>query len=73
MCKRIAGCSRGKRKVLPILGRLIPHLKNALNYNNPDTFLEAMNVVEMLSDLVGENLNPYLHFFYRVLIKEVLI
>ena len=59
-----------REKVLPILGRLIPHLKNALNYNNPDTFLEAMNVVEMLSDLVGENLNPYLHFFLQSINKR---
>jgi hypothetical protein len=57
-------------KVLPILGRLIPHLKNALTCDNPDTFVEAMNVVEMLSDLVGEHLNPYLHFFLQSINKR---
>ena len=57
-------------KVIPILGRLIPHLKNALVCDNPDTFLEAMNVVEMLSDLVGELMNPYLHFFLQSINKR---
>ena len=59
-----------EEKVLPILGRLIPHLKNALTCDNPDTFVEAMNVVEMLSDLVGEHLNPYLHFFLQSINKR---
>ena len=59
-----------EEKVIPILGRLIPHLKNALTCDNPDTFVEAMNVVEMLSDLVGEHLNPYLHFFLQSINKR---
>ena len=59
-----------EEKVLPILGRLIPHLKNALTCDIPDTFIEAMNVVEMLSDLVGEHLNPYLHFFLQSINKR---
>jgi len=70
-CVRELLCANGAReKVLPILGRLIPHLKNALSCDNPDTFVEAMNVVEMLSDLVGENLNPYLHFFLQSINKR---
>ena len=59
-----------EEKVIPILGRLIPHLKNALTCDNPDTFVEAMNVVEMLSDLVREHLNPYLHFFLQSINKR---
>ena len=59
-----------EEKVIPILGRLIPHLKNALTCDNPDTFVEAMNVVEMLSDLVKEQLNPYLHFFLQSINKR---
>lgn len=59
-----------EEKVIPILGRLIPHLKNALTCDNPDTFVEAMNVVEMLSDLVGEHLNQYLHFFLQSINKR---
>ena len=59
-----------EEKVIPILGRLIPHLKNALTCDNPDTFVEAMNVVEMLSDLVGEHLNPFLHFFLQSINKR---
>jgi hypothetical protein len=63
--------AKGARdKVIPILGRLIPHLKNALVCDNPDTFLEAMNVTEMLSDLVGELMNPYLHFFLQSINKR---
>ena len=70
-CVRELLAARGaEEKVIPILDKLIPHLKNALNSNNPDTFIEAMNVVEMLSDLVKENLNPYLHFFLQSINKR---
>ena len=70
-CVRELLTAKGAReKVIPILGRLIPHLKNALVCDNPDTFLEAMNVVEMLSDLVGELMNPYLHFFLQSINKR---
>ena len=70
MCERIINCKRCGRKSYSILGRLIPHLKNALTCDNPDTFVEAMNVVEMLSDLVKEHLNPYLHFFLQSINKR---
>ena len=70
-CVRELLAAKGaEEKVIPILGRLIPHLKNALISDNPETFVEAMNVVEMLSDLVGEHLNPYLHFFLQSINKR---
>ena len=68
--RELLSAKGAEEKVLPILGRLIPHLKNALNADNPDTFVEAMNVVEMLSDLVGDNLNQYLHFFLQSINKR---
>ena len=70
-CVRELLAAKGaEEKVIPILGRLIPNLKKALTCDNPDTFVEAMNVVEMLSDLVGEHLNPYLHFFLQSINKR---
>ena len=51
------------KKVLPLLERLINPLKEGLKCNLPEIFCEAMNDLEMLSDLVKENLNKYLHFF----------
>jgi hypothetical protein len=68
--RELLSAKGAQEKVIPILGRLIPHLKNALVCDNPDTFLEAMNVVEMLSDLVGELMNPYLHFFLQSINKR---
>ena len=68
--RELLSAKGAKEKVIPILGRLIPHLKNALVCDNPDTFLEAMNVVEMLSDLVGDLMNPYLHFFLQSINKR---
>ena len=68
--RELLSAQGAQEKVIPILGRLIPHLKNALVCDNPDTFLEAMNVVEMLSDLVGELMNPYLHFFLQSINKR---
>ena len=57
-------------KLLPILSRLISPLRNALASNNPEIFVEAMNVTEMLSMLVKEQLNPYLHFFLQMINKR---
>ena len=68
--RELLSAKGAQEKVIPILGRLIPHLKNALVCDNPDTFLEAMNVVEMLSDLVGDLMNPYLHFFLQSINKR---
>ena len=68
--RELLNAKGAQEKVIPILGRLIPHLKNALVCDNPDTFLEAMNVVEMLSDLVGDLMNPYLHFFLQSINKR---
>ena len=68
--RELLSAKGAQEKVIPILGRLIPHLKNALVCDNPDTFLEAMNVVEMLSNLVGDMLNPYLHFFLQSINKR---
>ena len=68
--RELLSAKGAQEKVIPILGRLIPHLKNALVCDNPDTFLEAMNVVEMLSDLVGDMMNPYLHFFLQSINKR---
>ena len=56
--------------MLPILSKLIQPLKDALICNEEDIFLEAMNVAEMLSDLVKENLNQYLHFFLQSINKR---
>ena len=41
--RELLSANGAREKVLPILGRLIPHLKNALSCDNPDTFVEAMN------------------------------
>ena len=51
------------KKVLPLLSRIINPLKNALRCNLPEIFCEAMNDLELISDLVKEDLNKYLHFF----------
>ena len=44
-----------KEKVLPILGKLITPLKNALKSDIPDIFCEAMNDLILLSNLVKMN------------------
>ena len=51
------------KKVLPLLGRIINPLKEGLKCNLPEIFCEAMNDLELISDLVKESLNKYLHFF----------
>ena len=58
------------QKVKPLLKRLITPLRTALSVNNPQIFLEAMNTTEMLSNLVKEEMNPYLHFFLQMINKR---
>ena len=70
-CIRELLCAKGaEEKVIPILGRLIGPLKEALKCDIPEIFCEAMNDLEILSDLVKDKLNKYLHFFLQNINKR---
>ena len=70
-CIRELLCAKGaEEKVVPILGRLIGPLKEALKCDIPEIFCEAMNDLEILSGLVKEKLNKYLHFFLQTINKR---
>ena len=70
-CIRELLCAKGaEEKVVPILGRLIGPLKEALKCDIPEIFCEAMNDLEILSGLVKEKLNKYLHFFLQNINKR---
>lgn len=68
--RELLGAKGSEEKVLPILGKLIGPLNNAIKSDNPEVFCEAMNDLEILSDLVKDKLNKYVHFFLQNLNKK---
>ena len=71
--RELLNAEGAKEKVLPILGKLIGPLNNAIKSDNPEVFCEAMNDLEILSDLVKEKLNKYIHFFLQNINKKSFI
>ena len=59
-----------KEKVEPILGKLIVPLKEAIKSDIPEIFCEAMNDLEILSNMVKDKLNKYVHFFLQNINKK---
>ena len=68
--RELLSAKGAEEKVTPILGRLISPLKEALRCDNPEIFCEAMNDLEILSGLVKDKLNKYLHFFLQNINKR---
>ena len=68
--RELLGAEGAKEKVEPILEKLIVPLKNAIKCDVPEIFCEAMNDLEILSNMVKEKLNPYLHFFLQNINKK---
>ena len=54
----------------PILSKLIGPLKDAIKCDNPEIFGEAMNDLQILSNMVKDKLNKYVHFFLQNLNKK---
>ena len=68
--RELLGAEGAKEKVEPILSKLIVPLKNAIKCDVPEIFCEAMNDLEILSNMVKDKLNPYLHFFLQNINKK---
>ena len=68
--RELLGAEGAKEKVEPILGKLIVPLKNAIKCDIPEIFCEAMNDLEILSNMLKDKLNPYLHFFLQNINKK---
>jgi hypothetical protein len=47
-------------KILLILPKLIPHLRNTLRSKDMDTFKSGLESLEQLSNVIGQSLNPHL-------------
>eukprot|EP00026_Physarum_polycephalum_P014975 Phypoly_transcript_15550.p1 GENE.Phypoly_transcript_15550~~Phypoly_transcript_15550.p1 ORF type:complete len:271 (+),score=35.41 Phypoly_transcript_15550:51-863(+) len=58
--KELIESEGGAEKVLPLVGRIIPHIRTALRSEDSDTFLAALAALEQLSNAVGPELNPHL-------------
>jgi len=50
----------GVDKVIPLVGRIIPHIRTALRSEDSDTFLASLAALDQLSNAVGPELNPHL-------------
>ena len=68
--RELLAAEGAKEKVEPILGKLIIPLKEAIKCDNPEIFCEAMNDLEILSNMVKDKLNKYVHFFLQNINKK---
>ena len=68
--RELLSAEGAKEKVEPILGKLIIPLKEAIKCDNPEIFGEAMNDLEILSNMVKDKLNKYIHFFLQNINKK---
>ena len=68
--RELLAAEGAKEKVEPILGKLIIPLKEAIKCENPEIFCEAMNDLEILSNMVKDKLNKYIHFFLQNINKK---
>ena len=68
--RELLAAEDAKEKVEPILSKLIGPLKDAIKCDNPEIFGEAMNDLQILSNMVKDKLNKYVHFFLQNLNKK---
>jgi hypothetical protein len=68
--KEMLVANRAYEKVVPILSKLINPLRMAFLSPDPRIFVDSLEVTRLLSELVKENLNPYLHFFLQQINKR---
>ena len=68
--RELLAAESAKEKVEPILSKLIGPLKDAIKCDNPEIFGEAMNDLQILSNMVKDKLNKYVHFFLQNLNKK---
>jgi len=57
-------------KVVPLLPRIIPLLRQALTINDKDAFIDSLEITIILSDLVKEILNAHLHLILQPINKK---
>lgn len=57
-------------KVAPLLGKIIPSLRQAISTNDKDAFVDSLEIANILSDLVKDALNPYLHLILQPINKK---
>lgn len=57
-------------KVVPLIPKLIPILRQALTLNDKDAFIDSLEITIILSDLVKEVLNSHLHLMLQPINKK---
>jgi hypothetical protein len=57
-------------KVIPLIPKLIPLLRQALTINDNDAFIDSLEITIILSDLVKDILNSYLHLILQPINKK---
>jgi len=57
-------------KVVPLLDKIIPALRKAISTNDKDAFLDSLEITIILSDLVKDALNPYIHLILQPINKR---
>lgn len=57
-------------KVIPILSKIVPSLRQAISINEKDAFVDSLEITLILSNLVKEQLNPHLHLLLQPINKK---
>ena len=57
-------------KVVPLIPKLIPSLRQALSINEKDAFVDSLEITVILSDLVKEVMNTHLHLILQPINKK---
>ncbi len=58
-------------KVIPILPKIIPSLRQAISVNEKDAFIDSLEITMILSDLVKDLLNTHLHLILQPINKKI--
>lgn len=68
-CKELLLAVNAKNKLIPILPKLIKHLRAALNTNIESTCLHTIEIIRIISNLVQNHLSPYVKYFIQQINK----
>jgi hypothetical protein len=68
--KEMLNSKGADEKIIPLLPKLLKNLRVALANDNENIFLEAMDILRIMSRLVKEELNKYLFFVLQPINKR---
>jgi len=68
--KELLSSEGSEIKAKSVLSKLINPLRNGLSSNNNQLFEDSLEILDILTNLVKAELNPYIHFFLQQINKN---